>query len=155
LSANRFRLVIQDVAQHPGTPDRDFIERCARHAFDGAAGELVIRIVAAPESAMLNEQYRGKQGPTNVLSFEGEEMPQAGNEPKPLGDIVICAEVVAGEAEDQGKPLAAHWAHMVVHGCLHLQGHDHERDDEATAMEARERALLADLGIEDPYVVEA
>lgn len=112
-----------------------------------------IRIIDAKESAELNNDYRGKDYATNVLSFLSG-IPDAivtQLEEIPLGDLAICAEVVAREAIEQGKPAAAHWAHMVVHGTLHLHGYDHEDDAEAEEMEALERRILAALGIDDPY----
>jgi probable rRNA maturation factor len=148
-------VVVQNAAHDSEPPSAALIESCARRAFAGVAGELVVRIVDEAESARLNEDYRGKQGPTNVLAFPVGEMPATESEPVPLGDIVICAAIVAREAREQGKPLSAHWAHMVIHGCLHLRGFDHETEVEAGAMEAQERALLAELDIADPYGAEA
>lgn len=111
--------------------------------------ELTIRIVDDEEGAELNETYRGKQGPTNVLSFPFEAPPGV---PLPLlGDIVICAPKVAREAAEQGKPLEAHWAHLTLHGCLHLLGYDHLEPEEAEVMEALETELLAALGYANPY----
>lgn len=114
--------------------------------------ELVLRIVDEAESAELNETYRGKCGPTNVLSFPFE-MPPEVEDLKLLGDLVLCAAVVEREAREQGKSSTAHWAHMVVHGVLHLQGYDHQNSVEATEMEDLERKLLAGLGFSDPYRV--
>lgn len=111
--------------------------------------ELSIRIVGDAESAELNGRYRHKQGPTNVLSFPAELPP--GVPLKTLGDLVICAPVVAREAREQGKLPEAHWAHMVVHGCLHLAGFDHENEAQAAEMEPLETAILAGLGYPDPY----
>jgi probable rRNA maturation factor len=113
-----------------------------------------LRVVDDDESAALNSRYRGRNGPTNVLSFRAESPAGRSAELLPIGDVVICAGVVAREAREQGKPLTAHWAHMVVHGTLHLQGYDHDNDRDAAAMEARERVLLADLGFPDPYSVK-
>ncbi len=112
-----------------------------------------IRVVDAKESADLNRDYRGKDYATNVLSFPGDipEAIVAELEEIPLGDLAICADVVEREAIEQDKPAAAHWAHMVVHGTLHLHGYDHEDDAEAEEMEALERRILAALGIDDPY----
>lgn len=115
------------------------------------AAELSIRIVAAEESQALNHQYRGKNSPTNVLSFPFE-MPE-GIELDLLGDLVICASVVAQEAEQQKKPLFNHWCHMVVHGVLHLLGFDHINNAEAEEMEQLERDILARLNIPDPYLL--
>lgn len=120
-------------------------------ALDGQLdeGELCIRIVSTEESQGLNHTYRGKDKPTNVLSFPFE-VPE-GIPLQILGDLVICAEVVATEAEAQNKALFDHWAHMVVHGCLHLIGFDHINDDEAEEMENLERKILASMDIADPY----
>ncbi len=114
-------------------------------------GEVCIRIVDAEESQALNSEYRGKDKPTNVLSFPFEVPP--GVPVTLLGDLVICAEVVTQEAEEQQKAPADHWTHMVVHGTLHLLGFDHINDDDAEEMEALERTLLARLNIADPYSV--
>jgi probable rRNA maturation factor len=111
--------------------------------------ELAVRIVDEAEITALNRKYRGKDGATNVLSFPFDPMPGLATEQ--LGDVVICAPVVAAEAVAQGKALEAHWAHIVIHGVLHLLGHDHRRDREAQAMEALEIRLLAELGFPDPY----
>jgi probable rRNA maturation factor len=138
-------------------PEAAQLRKWARSALaDDVRGELTVRVVDASEIAALNARYRGKKGPTNVLSFSATaESPQAAaDELLPFGDVVICAEVVEREAREQGKPLAAHWAHMVVHGTLHLQGYDHENAREAAVMEARERALLARLGFPDPYSIK-
>ncbi len=115
--------------------------------------ELAIRVVGDDESRALNNDYRGKDKPTNVLSFPAElpEMVLAELDERPLGDLVICAPVVAREADEQGKPLAAHWAHMTVHGMLHLLGHDHIEATDAAVMEPLEIAILARLGWDDPY----
>jgi probable rRNA maturation factor len=106
-------------------------------------------LVDEPESRALNERYRGKDRPTNVLSFPAE-LPEELDIPL-LGDIVICAPLVAEEASSQGKPVEAHWAHLVVHGVLHLLGHDHQLESEAREMEALEVELLASLGFPNPY----
>ena len=112
--------------------------------------ELSIRIVENDESQSLNHQYRGKDKPTNVLSFPAD-LPDHIELPL-LGDLIVAAEVVENEAKQQRKPLKAHWAHMVVHGCLHLLGYDHINDDEAEEMEGLETQILADLGYPDPYI---
>ncbi len=113
------------------------------------AAEVSIRIVTPAESRRLNLRYRGQDKPTNVLSFPCT--PPAGLRPLPLGDLVICAQVVAREARAQGKSAEAHWAHMTVHGVLHLLGYDHERAREAARMEALEKKILERLGYPDPY----
>src|SRR5690554_1667652 len=112
--------------------------------------ELTIRLVESDESQELNCEYRGKDKPTNVLSFPFE-IP-AGIPIQLLGDLVICAPVVHQEAQQQSKTPEAHWAHMVVHGCLHLLGYDHIKDDEAEIMEDLERQIMATLGFSDPYL---
>jgi probable rRNA maturation factor len=114
--------------------------------------EIVIRLVDEEESRQLNERYRGKNKPTNVLSFPFA-MP-AGVDSKLLGDLVICAPVVKREAKQQRKQEADHWAHMVVHGVLHLRGWDHQTEEQARQMEDLEKRILAGLGIEDPYQLE-
>ena len=114
--------------------------------------ELVIRIVDEAESADLNATYRGKSGPTNVLSFPFEAPPPV--ESDLLGDLLICAPVVVREANEQGKPAAAHWAHMVVHGSLHLLGYDHETESEAAEMEALEGEILGRLDYPNPYAAD-
>jgi len=111
--------------------------------------ELTIRLVNNEESQQLNLQYREKDKPTNVLSFPFE-VPE-GIELNLLGDLVICAQVVAQEADAQNKALFDHWAHMVIHGCLHLMGYDHINDNDALEMEALEVEILAKLAINDPY----
>ncbi len=116
--------------------------------------ELVIRLVDEAESAELNEAYRGKTGPTNVLSFPFD-MPPEVEETRLLGDLVICVPVVRREATEQGKTEPAHWAHLVVHGTLHLQGYDHQTEAGAAEMEGLERQILARLGYPDPYHEEA
>ncbi|MCK9635020.1 MAG: rRNA maturation RNase YbeY [Methylobacter tundripaludum] len=111
--------------------------------------EIVVRIVDEQESADLNEQYRHKSGPTNILSFPVDLPP--GIELNLLGDLVICAPVLEKEAQEQGKLLADHWAHIVVHGVLHLLGYDHIDDAEAELMENKEIAILNKLQINNPY----
>ncbi|MDY4594566.1 MAG: rRNA maturation RNase YbeY [[Pasteurella] aerogenes] len=114
--------------------------------------EITVRIVDEAESHQLNLTYRGKDKPTNVLSFPFECPDEV--ELTLLGDLVICRQVVEQEAREQGKPLMAHWAHMVVHGCLHLLGYDHIEDAEAEEMESLETEIMLGLGFEDPYLVE-
>ncbi|WP_159819706.1 rRNA maturation RNase YbeY [Colwellia sp. 20A7] len=113
--------------------------------------ELTIRLVNSQESQQLNKQYRQKDKPTNVLSFPFE-VPE-GIELNLLGDLVICSQVVEQESKEQKKVLFDHWAHMVIHGCLHLLGYDHINDTDANEMEALEIKILATLTINDPYNV--
>jgi len=125
----------------------------------GAGREISVRVVAAGESRALNKLWRGKDSPTNVLSFPANALtPGNGNsgrgadEPLPLGDLVICAQVVRGEALRDGKKLDAHWAHMIVHGALHLAGYDHEVGrSERLRMERREITVLKSFGFGNPY----
>lgn len=126
----------------------------------GEPAELYIEMVSNERSQELNRDYRGKDKPTNVLSFPGVEPDEledmvafasAGGPPVPLGDLIIAAEVVAKEAQEQNKPYEHHFAHLIVHGVLHLVGYDHIEDEEAEVMEALERQILADLDIPDPY----
>ncbi len=117
------------------------------------AATLTLRVVDEAESSELNRRYRAGSGPTNVLSFPpGDSFPTAGDELPMLGDIVICAPVLEREAADQGKALEAHWAHICVHGALHLAGFDHEAEAAAEVMEAREVEILRSLGFPDPYI---
>jgi len=135
---------IQRAVPAAGIPSATSLRAWAIAARGKKKGEITLRIVDADEGRSLNRDWRCKDYATNVLSFPMQE-------PGYLGDIVICAEVVAREAIEQGKTTRAHWAHMVVHGVLHLMGHDHIADDEAEKMEALERKLLSKLGFTDPY----
>jgi len=138
-------------------PARSRMTRWAAAALGrrGAGREVAVRVVAARESRELNRQWRGKDKPTNVLSFPAPSASRRGaprGEPLPLGDLVICAEVVRREAIRDGKPVEAHWAHMVVHGALHLVGYDHEANlRERLRMERREIAVLREFGFRNPY----
>ena len=154
-------VTVQNASRSAAVPTDAQLRRWARAALAAdVRGELTLRIVNERESAKLNSHYRGKKGATNVLSFPARGVEDsgppdtAGAELLPFGDLVICADVVAREAREQGKTLAAHWAHMVIHGTLHLQGYDHEISRDAAAMEASERALLAILGFTVPYTIK-
>ena len=118
-----------------------------------AAGrEMGVRVVGPAESRRLNSRYRGKDQPTNVLSFPVAPLPGTpASAARPLGDLVICPQVLRTEAREQRKTLRAHWAHLVVHGVLHLIGYDHEREAEASRMEQREISVLRRLGFANPY----
>jgi len=142
---------IQYAMSPAGVPAEEQLRAWARLALADRAdnAELSIRVVDEAEITALNQQYRGKDYPTNVLSFPYEGMP--GVDSALLGDIVICAPVVAREAIEQDKPLDAHWAHMVIHGALHLLGYDHHKESEARNMEDHEAQLLARLGYANPY----
>lgn len=115
------------------------------------AAEIAIRIVDIAEMTELNICYRHKKGPTNVLSFPFDTPEEVKGEIPFLGDIIICAEVVNQEANEQGKTMEAHWAHMIVHGSLHLLGYDHETDTDAAIMEPQEINILKTLGFPNPY----
>ena len=148
--ASRLALDVSYAARNPWVPSSRLLARWAAAGLTSRrpAG-LSILIVGNARSRSLNARYRGKDRPTNVLSFAG-----AGAAPDGrlfLGELVICAPVVAREAGEQHKSLAEHWAHMTVHGVLHLQGFDHERAAEAREMEAREIQILDRLGFSDPY----
>ncbi|HEX6637818.1 MAG TPA: rRNA maturation RNase YbeY, partial [Steroidobacteraceae bacterium] len=131
------------------TPARSRMNHWAAAALGrrGEGREIAVRVVAPRESRQLNKQWRGKDKPTNVLSFPApRELPI-------LGDLVICAQVVKDEARRDGKPLEAHWAHMVVHGALHLAGYDHERGErDRLRMERREISVLRTFGFGNPYL---
>ena len=145
---------VQRASSGPGTPpDRDLSDWAAA-ALPGLehAAELTVRLVDEEESRRLNAQYRQQDKATNVLAFPAgaiDGLPV--DEPRVLGDIVVCAAVVAAEASAQGKDPEAHWAHMLVHGALHLLGFEHETAAQAEEMESLERRLLEGLGIADPY----
>ena len=137
-------------------PDDDFIyawvNRALETSDETADTDVSVRIVSADEMRILNRDYRGKDRPTNVLSFPAGRVPGLPEtEPLPLGDIVACAGVISNEAAAQGKALMDHWAHMLVHGTLHLLGFDHEHDTEAATMEALETRVLGAHGVTDPY----
>ena len=140
----RLNLSVQYACNREGLPLRADFLRWARAALVGG-GEITIRLVDPDEGQELNAEYRGKDYATNVLSFPYD------TEPVVMGDLVICPSVVAREASEQNKPLAAHYAHLTVHGMLHLQGWDHDNDDDAEAMENEEKEILAALGYPDPY----
>jgi probable rRNA maturation factor len=113
--------------------------------------ELAVRVVGARESRRLNARYRGQDHATNVLSFPMSTPPLPPATPRPLGDLVICPAVVRAEARRQGKLVRAHWAHLIVHGTLHLMGYDHEQPRDARRMERREITVLKQLGFANPY----
>ena len=142
---------IQMASASEEAPDPQSIERWVGAAIGNQreSTELSVRIVDAEEGQALNEQFRGSTGATNVLSFPFEnESPQ----PLPLiGDIVICAPVVAKEAREQNKALNAHWAHMMIHGVLHLLGYDHQNENDANLMESLETEIMQGLGFPPPY----
>jgi len=175
---NTLNVTVQFATRRTGVPHATSLTKWANAAYASLGARapaglpLTIRIVSALESRTLNRTWRGKDKPTNVLSFPatdfGLDARGAGQKritkaasnlarapwPEPhalLGDLAICAPVVAREAREQGKTSQAHWAHMVVHGVLHLLGYDHENDDDADVMEAREVKILAQFGYANPY----
>ena len=131
-------------ARHRERLPRHKVARWIRAALEGPA-EITVRIVDADEGRTLNREYRGRDYATNVLTFDYSR------EPVVSADLILCAPVVADEARQQKLPLEAHYAHLLVHGALHAQGYDHEADDEAQAMEARESEVVMGLGFADPY----
>lgn len=146
-------IVALDVATSAAIPDESCFERWALATLGTSeAAEVSIRVVDESESARLNETYRKKAGATNVLSFPCELPP--GIPCEVLGDLVICAPLVEQEAHAQGKAVKAHWAHLVVHGLLHLRGFDHVVEDEAVIMETLEAEIMARLGYPNPYLDE-
>ena len=156
--AHRQSVEVQVEAEHPQLPEPervaewvDLTLRCAGH--DNARNrDLCVRFVASAESQALNNTYRGVDKPTNVLSFAAQAMlPAAAAINAPLGDLALCTPVIAAEAAAQHKRFADHVAHLIVHGTLHLLGHDHEQAPEADVMEALEIKILARIGIADPY----
>lgn len=157
---DRLSLSIQYAVKDDSLPTRAEVRKWVRATRPGAA-ELTVRFVEAEEGRRLNAQFRGKDYATNVLTFayaEGEALPglpEAGGDVPLAGDLVLCVPVVVREAAAQGKTLEAHFAHLVVHGMLHLQGYDHENETEAAEMEALETAILRELGYADPYALSA
>lgn len=148
----KLHLDVQYACTQRGLPGKAAIARWARAALSGVRRknvELAVRIVGNAEGARLNARYRGKPGPTNVLSFPCQD--RLGRRRGLLGDVVICAPRVAREARAQNKPETAHWAHMVVHAIMHLRGYDHATRAAAEIMEAREIRVLKKLGFPDPY----
>ncbi|RVT51416.1 rRNA maturation RNase YbeY [Rubrivivax albus] len=130
--------------RHRALLPRHFVARCLRAAL-AAPAQLSVRIVDADEGRALNRDFRGKDYATNVLTFDYEHAPVV------VADLVLCAPVLEAEAQAAGRPLKDHYAHLLVHGALHAQGWDHQRAAEARRMEAQETALLAALGVPDPY----
>jgi probable rRNA maturation factor len=153
--ARRLKLVVemQVASRSRRVPTIGKLRRWIRTALTSGQGRrsIGVRLVDRAESRRLNSTYRSRKHATNVLSFVAPERQPRGE--RMLGDLVICAPVVAEEAREQGKAIDAHWAHLVVHGTLHLLGHDHARPRAARAMEAREIRILARLGYANPYLI--
>ena len=148
-AAPRLELEVTYAARRPWVPRRAQFAAWATAALGAGRFALSVRVVGAARSRGLNAHYRHKDKPTNVLSFAGAGLDPEGR--NFLGELVICAPVVAHEARSQGKSAAAHWAHMTVHGVLHLQGYDHVRRHDERIMSAREIQILDRLGFSDPY----
>jgi probable rRNA maturation factor len=151
-------LDLQNAAENHVTPSEALFKSWLSAALKGrrAEAEVSIRLVGREESQALNAQYRGKDKPTNVLSFPFDapvDIPQSEINHL-LGDLVICAPIIQQEAQQQNKPVDSHWAHMVIHGTLHLLGYDHLTDEDAIIMEQLEREILATLAIPDPYLTD-
>ena len=152
---SRLDVAVSYALPRAGLPAANSFRKWVAAALDGRIREadLAVRLVDAREGRSLNRHYRGKDYATNVLSFPAElpeGLPEGVTFPL-LGDLVLCAPVVAREAREQRKPLAAHYAHLTVHGALHLLGWNHEDEREGECMEALEREILAGMGIDDPY----
>lgn len=144
---------IQRLVEDPDIPADADLARFAAAGLADVDADVHLRIVGEAEGRVLNQRWRGKDYATNVLGFPAD-LPAAVT-PRFLGDVVLCAPVIAREAREQGKPPAHHWAHLVIHGILHLQGFDHTQPAAARRMEAEERRRLAGLDIPDPYAVAA
>ena len=142
---------IEDAAWSAALPESAaVVERAAKAALGTVEGDVVVLLTDDAAVRALNARFRDRDQPTNVLSFPAPDMPLPGQAPH-LGDLVLAFGVCAGEAAAQGKTLADHLSHLTVHGVLHLLGRDHTAEDEAEAMEAEERSILASLGVADPY----
>jgi len=152
MNKSKLRIDLQNELNLPGVPHIAQLQQWVQATLqrDYADLEHTIRIVDEAESQALNQAYRGKDRPTNVLSFPAEASEFLDYDH--LGDLVICAAIVEAEAQQQGKPVLSHWAHMVVHGMLHLQGFDHLNHTDAAQMEALEIEILAALGHTNPYL---
>lgn len=149
---------LQVACDAEGLPSPADIRNWVRQTVVAAGGgpaadcEVVVRVVAETESQELNRRYRERDNPTNVLAFPvGSDVAWPPGDVLPLGDLVVCAPVVEREAREQGKSAAAHWAHMLVHGTLHLLGFGHEASEDAAEMERLEKSILATGGVGDPY----
>lgn len=154
--ANDIAIVLQNPAEFNNIPTEDDWQRWLqatlvhlRFVLEEEIRELTVRVVSMDDIQLLNKQFRDKDRPTNILSFHYDPMPGMPNDS--LGDLVLCADIIIQEAEEQNKPVIAHWAHLMVHGILHLLGFDHMSDSEALIMESMETEILAELGYPDPY----
>lgn len=142
-------LEIQNDTNVSGVPDSTDLRRWVSHVLQDKPAEITLRIVDKDDSALINKQFRNKNGPTNVLSF-----PYEIEEDDTLhGDILICAPIVLEEAQEIGIPVLSHWAHLTVHACYHLLGYDHQRKKDADIMESLEIESLSQLGFDNPYAL--
>lgn len=142
---------IQTLTADDSVPEPEFLQEIAKQALnDVSDAEITIRLVDTEESRELNQKWRKIDKPTNVLSFPISNSDDV--VPVLMGDLVICAPVIKNEAEEQNKPLQAHWAHMIIHGILHLLGYDHIDDDDAKIMESCETGIMQQCGYPDPYI---
>ncbi len=148
-----YEIDIQDVCLNCVRPNEQLIKHWIEVTLSPRmqAAEVCIRIVDEAESQQLNAQYRKKDAPTNILSFYYDLPAQVQREKRFLGDLVICAQLLEKEAKAQQKTLEAHWAHIVIHGLLHLMGYDHQKESEALDMETEEISILKKLGYTNPY----
>lgn len=149
----QLQVVVQNVAGAKALPTKKQMCAAIQLALPETLrkAEITVRVVAPTESQALNRRYRHKDKPTNILSFNYHELDEQETESYLLGDLVVCADVIAEEAKDQQKELLAHWLHLLLHGTLHLLGYDHEHAEDAARMEQREIELLAVLGFSNPY----
>lgn len=148
----RIKITLQTIASNTFIPSRYFLQRWVNKALSKqvTSNQVNIRLVSKKESAELNSRFRHKKGPTNILSFPFE--PPPGISSAFLGDLVVCAALVNQQAKQQAKTRLAHWAHLIIHGCLHLIGYDHIHNKDANKMETLEIRLLKELGYENPYI---
>jgi probable rRNA maturation factor len=155
-----YQIIMQHASCGFYVPDDQLLTQWARHALKTQSDalpqgdiEVTIRIVDRDEISELNNRYRHKLGPTNILSFAFDMPEEIISEITILGDLVICAEIIEHEAKSQGKEINAHWAHMIIHGILHLLRYDHEQEADAIIMETKEITILNELGFSNPYYI--
>jgi probable rRNA maturation factor len=145
-------IIVQNACDHHEFPaDEEFRDWVGAVFAGRGKGEVGVRIVGEEEARALNRQYRSRDYATNVLAFPGDDDFGIAGTETPIGDIVICAAVVEREAQEQDRDLRAHWAHLTIHGALHLDGFDHETDEQAKAMESKEKRILEFFGFPNPW----
>lgn len=152
----KYKVQLQDASSCGSIPDIFSIQRWVDETLSQRldTAELVIRVVNEDEMAELNKNYRKKSGPTNILSFPADFPDDIIMDHPLLGDLIICGSIIEKEAKEQQKPILHHWAHIIIHGLLHLLGYDHEDDKEAEEMEAIEITILKKLHIPNPYIIQ-